>query len=263
MIDIENAKNEFIKYVDTYKAKDEEKSKIINFKFTHSFRVMKNSLEIAKSLNLSKEQIDLATLIGLLHDIARFEEVTRFSNLDFRTGFDHGDYGVEILEKDNFIRKFIKTDKYDYIIKKAIINHNKFKIEDGLDEETMLQCRIIRDADKLDILFESIEVFWNSKNGKSQIEKSSLSDSYYEQFINKTQVYRVPEQSLIDEVISYVAFIFDLNFEYSFEKLQKEGYILKILNSYEFEDKKTEERINKIKEVSKEYIQENLPKIAK
>ena len=33
--------------------------------------------KIAEDLNLSKEQIDLATLIGLLHDIARFEQRKR------------------------------------------------------------------------------------------------------------------------------------------------------------------------------------------
>ena len=35
--------------------------------------VLSLSTEIAKSLNLSDEEVDLASLIGLLHDIGRFE----------------------------------------------------------------------------------------------------------------------------------------------------------------------------------------------
>lgn len=35
--------------------------------------------------------------------------------------FDHADYGIKVLFKDNLIRKFIENNKYDNIIKKAII----------------------------------------------------------------------------------------------------------------------------------------------
>ena len=52
--------------------------------------------------------------------------------------------------QNNLIRKFIDDDKYDEIISKAIYNHNKYKIQEGLNEIELLQCKIIRDADKLD-----------------------------------------------------------------------------------------------------------------
>ena len=70
--------------------------------------------------------------MGLLHDIARFEQYTRFQTFSDLKSIDHGDYGVEILKQNNYIRKFIDTDEYDNIIFKAIKNHNIFKIEDGL-----------------------------------------------------------------------------------------------------------------------------------
>ena len=47
-------------------------------------------------------------------------------------------------------RDLLETNKYDEIIKKAIYTHNKYKIEDGLNELEELHCKIIRDADKLD-----------------------------------------------------------------------------------------------------------------
>ena len=41
-------------------------------------------------------------------------------------------------------------DQYDNIIKKAIYNHNKYKIEENLNDVELLHRKIIRDADKLD-----------------------------------------------------------------------------------------------------------------
>lgn len=248
MIDLEKAQEEFKKYAQNYDMTLDG----INRKFYHSFRVMELSKNIAKSLNLSSEDINLATLIGLLHDIARFEEFTRYNCFGLKNKFDHGDYGVTILKDNNFIRKFIETDEYDEIIFTAIKNHNKFKIEEGLDEKTLLHSKIIRDADKIDILYEATEMFWDSNEEK--VNKSLISDSYYEQFINKEIILRVANQTVLDEVIVCCAFIFDLNFDYSLRKIKEEDYIKKMLNRFEFENSQTIERIKKIRTIANEYI---------
>ena len=88
MIDIEKAKNEFMKYVSNY---DKENPRIV-LKISHSFRVMEQSRKIAQSLNLNEEQIELATLIGLLHDIARFEQMKRFGTYVDEKSIDQGEH---------------------------------------------------------------------------------------------------------------------------------------------------------------------------
>ena len=50
------------------------------------------------------------------------------------------------------IREFVLNNEYDSIIYKAIKNHNKYKIEEGLSEKEKLYSKIIRDADKIDII---------------------------------------------------------------------------------------------------------------
>ena len=60
--------------------------------------------------------------------------------------------GLEILKENNFIRKFCSEEKYYDIIFSAIENHNKYKIDKTLEGEKLLQAKIIRDADKIDIL---------------------------------------------------------------------------------------------------------------
>ena len=55
MIDIENIKKKFLEYVDNF-----EKSGRVDLKKEHILRVADKSEVIAKSLNLSEEQIELA-----------------------------------------------------------------------------------------------------------------------------------------------------------------------------------------------------------
>ena len=49
----------------------------INYKYHHSYRVRDNMILLAKNLNLPPEDIKLASVIGLLHDIGRFEQYKR------------------------------------------------------------------------------------------------------------------------------------------------------------------------------------------
>ena len=66
---------------------------------------------------------------------------------------NHADLGVEILFKNNLIRKFVNDDKYDEIIYKAIKYHNKLNLNYDLSPKEELFCKAIKDADKLDLLY--------------------------------------------------------------------------------------------------------------
>lgn len=254
MIDLIKAQDEFKKYAQNYNMQLDG----IDRKYFHSFRVMNLSRKIAESLNLDEEQVNLATLIGLLHDIARFEEFTRFSSFKVANKFDHGDYAIDVLKENKFIRKFIQTDKYDDIIFTAIRNHNKFDFEENLDEEKLLYCKIIKDADKIDILYEATVFFWNKEEEKESIKVSPILDSYFEQFLDNKLIFRVPNQTTIDEIVVCAAFIFDLNFKYSFEVLKSEDYINKIFARFNYENQDTIKKIETIKQVASKYINDNI-----
>ena len=59
-------------------------------------------------------------------------------------------YSSHILFEEGLIREFIEEDTYDTIIKNAIEQHNKYKVEEGFSEEEFFYIHMIRDADKLD-----------------------------------------------------------------------------------------------------------------
>ena len=246
-LDIEKIKKEFIKYTENYNLRDE----MLKNKQQHSIRVMKINRDIAIRLKLTQEEIDIATLIGLLHDIARFEQYKKYGTFKDRESIDHGDYAIEILKTE--LRKYIETDQYDEIIKKAIKNHNKYEIEKGLTEKELVFAKMIRDADKIDIFYESVEIFWK---GKEQIvEKSKITPYVLEQFKNKSQLKRgMGENTEINQIIFVIAFIFDINFEESFEIIRQKDYINKILNRYNMSDEQTKMQLEEIRKIANKYI---------
>ena len=127
-----NAIEEFRKYIiENYDPKDG----MISLKIRHTYGVVDASEYIAKSIGLDNENIQLARIIALLHDIGRFEQAKQYKDYRDYKNIDHAELGVKILFEEGFIRKFIQDDKYDNIILKAIKNHNKLEIEDGLNEE--------------------------------------------------------------------------------------------------------------------------------
>ena len=252
-IDLEKAKEEFLKYTESYDLQDEN----ILRRLKHSLRVMEISKQIAKGLGLNKEEIELATLIGMLHDIGKFEQHKLYNTHYDEKSFDHGDYGEKILEKD--MRKYIETDEYDEIIKKAVKNHNKFKIEDGLNEKEKLFSKIIRDADKLDIFYEAVEMFWKGK--EKQVEETVILDKVIEQFKKHLTIKREDiekGQNTINNVLSIIAFIYDMNFKPSFEILEKENYINRMLNRFNIKDENTKKSLEEIRKISNKYIEQKI-----
>ena len=251
-MDIKIAENEFIKYVNKFDTKNFN----IKRKIDHSLRLMVISMKIAESLELDKKEVELATLIGLLHDIGRFEQFTQYGTYNDRKSIDHGELGVEVLNRDNYIREFIKEDIYDEIIKKSIINHNQFKIEDGLTDKEELSCKIVRDADKLDILYQRTFIIFDEE--KEEIENAEIYQEDIKPLLEKRPVNRVKDfkqEKRINHVITDLGFVFDMNFKITFKMLKEKDYINKFLNRYDFKNLQTKEIMKKARNIVNEYVE--------
>ena len=236
-IDVENAKKEFINYAKNY----DLNNPMIKLKLDHPLRVMEISNKLAKMMNLNEEDTEIATVIGLLHDIARFEQYTKYNTYRDVDSRDHGDWAIEILDKD--MRKYVETDKYDSLIKTAIKNHNKFEIDKGLNDRELFFCKLIRDADKIDIFYEATFMFW--KDTIEQVNNSELNETAYNDFLNHKLIKRVKGENYddINKVLTTAAFLFDINFKESFEIIYKEDYINKILNRFNYKRPEVQEKI--------------------
>lgn len=251
-IDLEKAKQEFLKYTERYDLTNDK----IKLKQVHSLRVMDISEQIAQKLGLTYEEINLAKLIGLLHDIARFEQYTKYNTFKDLESVDHGNLGVEILQND--IRKYIETDKYDNIIFKVIDNHNKYIINDKLSDKEKLFSEIIRDADKMDIFYEAVVKFWKGK--EEQVEKSIMSDEIIKEFKKYNAIKTRTNETEIENIVKIIGFIFDINFKSSFEILEEKDYINQIIDRFQMKDPNTRQKVEEIRKIANEYIKQKLNK---
>lgn len=258
MIDIKKAKEAFKEYVKNYNIENPK----IALKVVHIERVSLISKNIAESLNLSKEEIELAELIGLLHDIGRFEQIKKYNTFVDSKSENHAKLGADILFKQGLIRKFIDDNKYDKIIELAIINHNRDKkdIDKNVSKEELLQIKLIRDSDKTDILYllttGDEKTVWETDD--MSLEK--ITDEIYNEFIEKNSITYKNRKTSADLLVGHFTYAFDFNFDYGLKIINDNKYYEKLYNRFNFKDEETQKRFEKIYEKVSDYMKKRLEK---
>lgn len=256
MINLNNVLKEFKKYLEDYDLNDSK----IKLKVVHTYGVMKLSEYNTQDLNLNEENVKLAQLIAILHDIARFEQLKQYGIYEDYKTFDHGDLAIKILFDNKLIRNFIQENKYDNIILKAIKNHNKLQIENGLNNLELLHSKIIRDADKTDnfrvALEEPFDAILNST--REILENDTITDKIYNDFMNEKIIINNEKITDMDNWLSGIAFIFDYNFSSGLKYLKEKDYINRVIDRVNYKDKETKERMQKVKKFANEYINKKI-----
>lgn len=169
----------------------------LSYKYFHSIRVMDNMLMLAKELKLSKQDTEVAKYIGLFHDLGRFEQYTRYESFDDHN-LDHGDYGANYLKENNILKMYDIAEEDYEVIYEAIKNHNKFRIASNLSKRELLFTKMIRDADKLDILY----ALGNKKIKEILREDDGpISEEIAKHFFNEEIVKNRPESYKNEQLI--------------------------------------------------------------
>lgn len=227
------------KFKQFLKEYDENNPDIIR-KINHSYRVADYALEIAKSLNLPDDELDLAYLCGLIHDVGRFGQMRKYHTYDDLKSINHGTMGLKMLEQ-GLIKDFTLKKSWQEIIKKAVVNHNKTWIDEDLSEKEKLYVQITRDADKLDLFYLMI----NNFPVKTSDEK--INDAIYERVMSLQVGYENSSNNL-DKYVIRMGFFLDLNFKYSKMIALKEQYLEKYVDKVIKMNPQEKERLEKIKE---------------
>lgn len=240
-MDIERVKREFNKH---YKRYDISDHAIIR-KYYHSIRVMDLSRLIAKYANFNDNDAEIAAIVGLLHDYARFKQWTEYKTYSDINSIDHGDLAVQMLFDNNEISNYsLNKDNYDEIYD-AIKYHNKKNIPDNLSEHNKLLCKVVRDADKLDIFYLlSINKFLFAEDDNEITQQ--INDAFYKE----VSIDRKLVTNSSDDIILSLAMVFDLNFKYSFEYLYNTNLIWKM-----YDNIKNKEKFKKYFDYVDKYIQ--------
>lgn len=239
-INMEEARSRFENYISSYDREDPK----INLKITHTYRVMDICRYLAESMDLSKEKADLAALIGLLHDIGRFEQLRRTGSFDDSI-IPHAKCSLVVLFDQGHIRDFISTSEYDTIIYESIKNHGVFQVEEGLEGDVLLYTKLIRDADKLDNfhtkLIESMETMLDV--GMEELSKEQVSDYAYHTFMASHPLENAKRKTHLDMWVSYIGYMFDLNLPQSFGYVREHDYVNRLVDRVPYKLPETKKRM--------------------
>ncbi|MBE6047549.1 MAG: HD domain-containing protein [Clostridium sp.] len=253
-IDRLKAEKNFKEYVNNYNSEDGK----IKLKIEHTYRVSQICEKIARNLKLSEEDINLAYLTGLLHDIGRFEQIKRYNTFVDKDSVDHAKLGVKILFEENEIRNFIEDDIEDDLIKKVITNHNVFSLPENLTYRETLFAKILRDADKIDIFRVNVtepilDVYGYSEE---EILNSIVTEEVLESFKRNETVLRRLKKTPVDSVVSHIALIFGLYFPESIKLTIEQGYFYKLIN-FKSKIEETNKQFDEVRKCIEMYLNDN------
>ena len=192
----------------------------IKRKLSHSIRVMELSRKYALELGFDNQDVELASIIGLLHDIGRFYQYQTYHSFNDFDTIDHADYGVKILFEDGLISKFTdRVDDYD-LIKFAIENHNKLKIASTDNYRYIKFAKLIRDVDKLDIVY--LLGYLGEYEANSNDE--DISQKVVDDLLNNRPVDRRNEVSINDRIAVTFGLVYDINYDVVLSEIKRNYY---------------------------------------
>ena len=252
-INRKNVINAFAEYVRNYDPSDEK----IKLKIDHTYRVAGLCQRIAESLGLSEPDVDIAWLLGMLHDIGRFEQIRRFGTFNDAQSVDHAEFGADLLFKEGLIRKFAEgyyeecelaepeNQEDEQIIKNnehhnkdtgplemAIRQHNKYRVKEDLTERQRMFCDILRDADKVDIFKVNadipMEIIYDVTT--EELKYGVITKEVLESFYKKETVLKSVRRSAVDHIVGHISLLFELVYKESYRQAKEQGYVYKLLN---------------------------------
>jgi putative nucleotidyltransferase with HDIG domain len=227
--DLTLLKNWFADYCIAFLTHIDEDRRNIAVKKDHTYHVCLNSLRIARSVKLNRQDMLLAEAIALFHDVGRFPQYQQYKTFDDDVSANHAALGAKVLLEKAVLRGLPEQDQN--LILHAVTLHNVFVLPEVLDEKTRLFTNLIRDADKLDIWRVFIEYYGQDHGSRATAVALGLPDTadYSPAILASLQQGKMARKSdlktLNDFKLLQLTWLYDLNFTSSIQMVLERGYI--------------------------------------
>jgi len=224
-------KNKAVQAFNDYVANYDKNNFGVALKIAHTFRVA----EISEKIALSVKNIDpnFSWLLGLLHDIGRFEQVTRFGTFRDALSVDHAELGADILFHENLIEKFPVEDFKNFFTEDwrnaaeiAIRVHNKLKVPEDLPEKTKIYANILRDADKTDIFRVTTEPPYDERNIENLTVREEILQCVRE---HRCVLRNAVEFNAFESLIFLCSMSFEICYPKAKEIILEQGFLKKLV----------------------------------
>lgn len=232
---IKNANEFFESYVDSFTGLTPGQQENFKIKKEHSYRVAENADRLSKMLNLNGDDWKVAYLSGLFHDIGRFNQLTNYNSFNDTTSLDHAAHSVTVLKEKEALNDF--SSELQDLVFFAIHYHNKLQLPKKGNERELMHARLLRDADKLDIL-KVLTDYYSDKNKKPNHTLTwdlpaggPVSQPVAKEILAGKLVSKEKVKNETDVKIMQLSWVYDLNFKSTFEFIFQYRFFEKIYNT--------------------------------
>lgn len=233
-IDRDRATHAFESYVERFDPQDPK----IALKVDHTWRVADLAEKIARSLpeGASPQYVDLAWLLGLLHDVGRFEQVRRYGTFNDAASTSHAALGARVLFDGldgaaPTIRDYVDAPDEDAPIRTAVALHSSWRLPQDLDARTRRLCELLRDADKVDILKVNCTCPVEDIYGfpERTLLESELSQEAASWFWQHSTIPRAARRYPADILLGHVCFAWEMAFPQSLAITAEQGCVFRMM----------------------------------
>jgi len=213
---LSNFQNWFKQHVLTFREEDPLHQRSLDMKEEHTFRVCTAIVHIASALGLSTNDIRIATVTALFHDIGRFPQYQKYRTFRDPDSDNHAKLSLWELNRHRVLHSLDLNKRR--LISRAIIFHNRLRLPDMLDPQTLLHCRLIRDADKVDILRVMIEHFEMEESLRNPVislglgTETAVRDEVWRRLFEGKAMSYTTLKSADELKVLQMSWVFDINF---------------------------------------------------
>ena len=241
-LDRDKAGKAFGNYVAQYNAQDEK----VRLKIDHTYRVAALCEQIAQSISLSSDDVDIAWFSGLLHDVGRFEQLRRFGTFNDAQSIDYIDQDAITEDELLFLRKVISC-------------HSAYRVPQDYTDREKQFADILRDADKIDILKVNVDVpleeIYNVTS--KDLANAEVTQAVMDSFSQKHATLRTLKRTSVDHVVGHISLVYELVYPYSVKVVVQQGYLDKLMH-FQSQNPHTMEQFAQLRQMMDSYIADRL-----
>ena len=218
----------FADYVAAFKTGKADFDRNIILKEEHTKRVCQEIRFIGENLGMEGNDLLLAEVMALFHDIGRFEQYARYRTFVDRISVDHAEFGVGILRRKHVLDELAEDERE--LILRAILYHNRRDLPEDETDTCLHFSRMLRDADKLDIWNVLADYYRNGRDEDSVLVQNfpdtpGISEAIYRELAGGRLANYADVRNLNDYKLLQAGWIYDINFTPSFRRIYERGYL--------------------------------------
>jgi len=233
---LQQFKQWYADYVCTFSGDDPFVRANLKLKEDHTARVCQEMNALTQALQMPEPDRLLAETIALFHDVGRHEQFSRYRTFADLLSVPHGPLGVDILRRHSILDTLTPAERD--IVQRAIELHGIKQLPPDLPDPLAPFARLIRDADKLDIFWLTTEsANWplRDPDAKPMInwfpEGGDCTPEVIQALLHERPIDYLLMRTSNDMKLLELAWVFDLNFRPTLEKVRDRRYLEKIIAS--------------------------------